>query len=166
MMKHGSPGVPIEIERKFLVTGEGWREGARSVSIRQGYLARSDQVVVRVRVADQRATLTIKGKSSGLTTPEFEYPIPLDHAESLLALCDHAIVEKVRYLVPHRGHEWEVDVFSGENAGLILAEIELDCEDEAFSLPAWVGAEVSHDPRYKNARLCLEPYRADWDQAE
>lgn len=160
-MSDGAP-APIEIERKFLVTGDGWQFGARAISIRQGYLSRSADAVVRVRIADRVATLTIKGRARGLTTPEFEYPIPIDHAEPLLELCEAAIIEKIRHRVDYRGHIWEVDVFSGANAGLVLAEIELQTEDEAFSRPDWLGVEVTHDHRFKNARLCAEPFRTDW----
>ena len=155
-------GTPTEIERKFLVKSTGWRTDARPVSIRQGYLARSEEAVVRVRLADEQGTLTIKGKPTGIVTPEFEYPIPRDHAVSLLALCVGFTVDKTRYRVSHRGHDWEVDVFAGENAGLVLAEIELRVEEEAFSIPDWLGAEVTHDARFANARLCTEPFREDW----
>jgi adenylate cyclase len=154
--------VPVEIERKFLVRGEGWRDGAQPCAIRQGYLARSDEVVVRVRIADREATLTIKGRARGITAPEFEYLIPTDHAESLLTMCEAAIIEKTRYRVDCEGHTWEVDVFSGANTGLVLAEIELETEDEAFARPDWLGFEVTHDPRFKNVRLSLEPFRDDW----
>lgn len=155
-------GAPIEIERKFLVRSEGFRGGARAVSIRQGYLARTEEIVVRVRLADELATLTIKGKPTGITTPEFEYAIPREHAISLLALCGEATIEKTRYSVRHLDHVWEVDVFAGANDGLMLAEIELETEAETFSIPDWLGPEVTHDARFKNARLCIEPYRDDW----
>ncbi|MBW2389281.1 MAG: CYTH domain-containing protein [Deltaproteobacteria bacterium] len=158
----GGSRAPVEIERKFLVTGDAWQRGARAISIRQGYLARSADCVVRVRIADRAATLTIKGRAHGLTTPEFEYPIPTDHALPLLELCQAAIIEKTRYRVDHEGHSWEVDVFSGANAGLVLAEIELETEDEAFARPAWLGVEVTHDHRFKNSQLCVKPFRDDW----
>jgi adenylate cyclase len=154
--------APVEIERKFLVRGDGWREGASATSIRQGYLAHSADVVVRVRIADREATLTIKGRPRGFTTPEFEYPIPNEHAEHLLELCSTKIIEKIRHRVELDGHIWEVDVFSGANAGLVVAEIELESEDEAFTHPDWLGAEVTQDHRFKNARLCVEPFNPSW----
>jgi adenylate cyclase len=159
-----SPGTraPVEIERKFLTRAEGWREGARAISIRQGYLVQSPHTVVRVRIADRDATLTIKGRARGRTTPEFEYPIPTEHAEPLLALCEGRIIEKTRHRVDHEGHLWEVDVFSGANAGLVLAEIELETEDEVFSRPDWLGLEVTHDHRFKNSSLSVEPFQPAW----
>ncbi len=154
--------LPVEIERKFLVRGEGWRPGFRAVTMRQGYLAQSPEAVVRVRLADGEGTLTIKARARGITAPEFEYPIPHSHAQSLLALCEGSIIEKIRHHVDHQGHEWHVDVFSGANTGLVLAEIELETEQEPFALPDWLGIEVTDDLRFKNARLCLEPFRDDW----
>jgi CYTH domain-containing protein len=161
-----------EIERKFLVTGDGWRAGARGEQYRQGYLSTSPGRTVRVRVAGERAYLTIKGARAGLRRAEFEYEIPPDDAEALLAeLCEGPIIDKVRYRVAHGGLTWEVDEFAGENAGLIVAEVELLTEDQAIALPAWVGQEVSEDYRYTNAYLSQHPYRRwgldshDWTQA-
>ncbi|WP_343699002.1 CYTH domain-containing protein [Caulobacter sp.] len=139
----------LEIERKFLVASERWREAADSgVLIRQGYLARG-RASVRVRLLGDRAFLAIKGPRRGLTRHEFEYEIPWGEAELMLA--DYAaapMVEKTRFEVAHGRHVWEVDVYGGALTGLVLAEIELDREDEAFERPAWLGAEVSGDARF------------------
>ncbi|MBI5095956.1 MAG: CYTH domain-containing protein [Candidatus Hydrogenedentes bacterium] len=125
---------------------------------RQGYLYAGDPGTVRVRAMDDRAYLTVKGKATGISRDEFEYEIPLADAEIMLTLCEGLIIEKTRYLVPHQGHTWEVDVFDGANAGLIIAELELSDAAEAFELPAWVGDEVSLDRRYTNAYLSQHPY--------
>lgn len=152
-----------EIERKFLVTGEGWREGAVGVHIWQGYLSTTPERTVRVRLKGTRAFLTIKGLSVGARRAEYEYEIPVADAQELLStLCEQPTIDKVRYTLPHEGHTWEVDVFAGENAGLVVAEVELTHEDEAPILPPWVGQEVTDDPRYSNARLIAHPYRS-WD---
>lgn len=158
--------IPVEIERKFRVSGDGWREGARCTSIRQGYLARTSDSTVRVRIEDEDASLTIKTKSLGITSPEFEYEIPLAHADFLLGHCEGSIIEKTRHRVEHGNHTWEVDVFTGDNAGLIVAEIELTSEDEAFERPSWLGEEVTYDYRFKNSRLSLEPYSEAWSKLD
>jgi len=150
--------MPIETERKFLVTGTGWKEGATGTRISQGYLSLDPARTVRVRVAGDRAFLTIKGISRGLSRQEFEYPIPRDDAGQLLSLCLPAIVTKTRYYVEAKGHLWEVDVFHGDNEGLVMAEIELSCATEHVELPDWAGAEVSGDQRYYNASLAQHPY--------
>jgi adenylate cyclase len=148
-----------EIERKFLVDGR-WSPPGPGTPFCQGYIASAPGRTVRVRIEGTEGRLTIKGPASGLTRSEFEYPIPLDDARELLeSLCDRPFVEKVRYRVPHGNHVWEVDVFGGENAGLVVAEVELGAEDEDFSRPEWLGPEVSHDPRYANSRLAQVPYR-------
>ncbi len=152
----------VEIERKFLVNDDGWRGDASGERIVQGFLSTRKEATVRVRLGEGGASLTVKGAPVGLTAPEFEYPIPRDHAESMLVLCADAIVEKTRYRILVENHVFEVDVFEGRNRGLVIAEVELESEDEAFPRPAWLGREVSHDPRYKNARLALEPFRPDW----
>lgn len=151
--------VAVEIERKFLVTGDAWRNGS-GVLYRQGYLNRDKGRTVRVRIAGDAAFLTIKGQSVGATRAEFEYPIPVADAQALLALCDGPLIEKTRYLVLHAGHQWEVDEFAGDNAGLVVAELELASEDEAFDSPAWLGEEVTHDARYFNSNLATHPYRS------
>ena len=149
--------MALEIERKFLVTGVGWRtdDGQRIV---QGYLNRDKARTVRVRIAGNDAFLTIKGVSIGATRVEFEYPVPLADAEAMLALCDGPLIDKVRRRVPFGGLIWEVDEFAGDNAGLVVAEVELSSEDQAFDLPPWVGEEVTHDARYFNSNLAIRPY--------
>ena len=147
-----------EIERKFLVHTESWRR-ADAVEYAQGYLNRDRERTVRVRVAGDRAWLTIKGRSVGASRPEFEYEIPVADAEQLLALSDRPVVRKRRHLVPCGGFTWEVDEFLGDNEGLVVAEIELDAEDQTFEKPDWVGEEVTDDPRYFNSSLATEPYR-------
>jgi CYTH domain-containing protein len=145
--------MPIEIERKFLVTGNGWRNGSLGSRYCQGYLSRGN-TTVRVRRGDDWACLTIKGKGDGVVRPEFEYRIPVKDADELLAtLCRKPLVEKDRYSVKYDGRTWEVDVFHGSNAGLVLAEIELNHPDETFTLPPWVGREVTKDRRYANSSL-------------
>jgi adenylate cyclase len=153
--------VGLEIERKFLVAGEGWRQPAeRQTRFSQGYLSRDPARTVRVRTAGERAFLTIKGKTVGATRDEFEYEIPVDEAQALLALCEGPLIDKRRHLCEFQGRTWEVDEFFGDNAGLVVAEIELASEDEAFERPAWLGAEVTGDARYYNANLAAQPYRA------
>jgi CYTH domain-containing protein len=148
----------MEIERKFLVRGEPWHGGDGGTTLRQGYLSTQQNAVVRVRVADTLAWITVKGPTHGISREELEYEIP--HADGLLLLgmCDGAIIEKTRYRIPHAGRVWEVDVFAGENAGLVVAEIELAHEAEQFERPAWLGEEVSHDHRYTNSALSQIPY--------
>lgn len=159
--------MAVEIERKFLVASDAWRAPGLEVGrYRQGYLARGEACVVRVRIAGERAFLTLKGRALNLTRPEYEYDIPAHDAEAMLAqFAQGALVEKTRYLVPHAGRTWEVDVFHGENEGLVLAELELSREDEPFVRPPWLGREVSSEPRYQNASLALRPYRS-WPLAE
>ena len=147
----------IEIERKFLVVGDAWR-AAPGVPYAQGYLNRDKQRTVRVRVVRDQAWLTIKGANVGATRAEFEYAIPVADAEQLLALCDGPLVRKLRRVVVHEGSTWEVDEFQGDNAGLVVAEIELPSEDAPFERPDWLGAEVTHDPRYFNSSLATAPY--------
>ncbi|MGG6294291.1 CYTH domain-containing protein [Leptolyngbya sp. AN02str] len=149
----------IEIERKFLVTGDGWRSLATGTSYRQGYLMAAQGRTVRVRIAGYQGYLTIKGATQGLTRREFEYEIPLADAEEMLHhLCDRPLIEKTRYKIPFKGLMWEVDEFAGENQGLIIAEVELENEQQAIALPEWIGQDVSHDPRYYNAYLSKHPY--------
>ncbi|ARV19846.1 Inorganic triphosphatase [Curvibacter sp. AEP1-3] len=149
--------MAVEIERKFRVTGDAWRNDS-GVLYRQGYLNRDKVRTVRIRIAGSAAFLTIKGKSTGATRAEFEYPVPMDDAQALLALCDGPLIEKTRYIVLHAGHRWEVDEFAGDNAGLVVAELELSAEDEAFERPAWLGEEVTHDARYFNSNLATQPF--------
>jgi len=151
-----------EIERKFLVRSAEWsREATSARPLRQGYLAIDDGNTVRVRTDGQRAWLTIKGRGEGITRPEFEYEIPVADAAALLALCRGRLVEKTRHLVPVGALCWEIDEFAGDNAGLVVAEIELPAEDTPFLQPAWLGEEVTADPRYLNANLAVHPF-ARW----
>lgn len=154
--------MSVEIERKFLVRGIAWKTLGQSTSIRQGYLSTHPDRVVRLRIEDAVATLTIKGRSVGATRGEWEYPIPVDDANALLqTLCERPLIEKTRTRVVHDGMLWEVDEFFGDNLGLVVAEIELDTEDQLFTKPDWIGAEVTHDPRYFNSSLLKHPY-ANW----
>lgn len=152
--------MATEIERKFLVISDAWRAvAAPGVRFRQGYLSGTGKASVRVRVEGDAANLNIKSATLGVRRSEFEYPIPLDDANEMLDhLCSGGIVEKTRYLVTVGDHVWEVDVFEGQNDGLVVAEIELDHEDEGFERPAWAGEEVSHDQRYYNVYLADHPY--------
>lgn len=152
--------MATERERKFLVVSDGWKAGAVGTRYRQGYL--SFQPAVRVRIAGDQGYLTIKGPLQGMSRPEFEYPIPLEDALLLLeTLCHKPLIEKTRYRVPYGGHTWEVDVFEGENRGLVVAELELPSEQPPARWPDWVGEEVSDDPRYANASLVQHPY-SEW----
>ena len=148
----------VEIERKFLVKSDAWRAdadaGRRCI---QGYLISQGKKVLRVRHIGERAFLTIKGPRKGISRVEFEYEIPVSDAEELLAMCNTR-VEKTRYRVSFAGMIWELDCFSGANEGLTLAEIEFETEDQPFERPAWLGKEVSADPRYHNARLARHPF--------
>ncbi|PUA28501.1 MAG: adenylate cyclase [Cellvibrio sp. 79] len=149
--------MAIEIERKFLVHGDAWRD-APAVFYSQGYLSRAKERTVRVRVAGEEAFLTIKGITTGASRAEFEYPIPLWDARNLLALCEQPLIEKYRRKILHEGFVWEVDEFLGDNAGLVIAEIELPTEDTLFSKPLWAGVEVTSDTRYYNSNLASQPY--------
>lgn len=155
--------MATEIERKFLVTGESWRQAA-PLRICQGYLNRDIDRTVRVRIAGERGYLTIKGRAQNLARPEFEYEIPVADAEQLLRLCDGPILEKHRHVLIHGGSRWEVDEFHGDNEGLVVAEIELEREDQTFQRPPWLHTEVTHDPRYLNSNLTARPYRT-WYQS-
>ena len=151
----------VEIERKFLLAGDAWRALGEPVLLRQGYLSSDKERTVRVRVEGDRGTMTIKGKSVGATRSEWEYPIPLaDAAELLERLCEQPLIEKFRRRIVVGAHTWEVDEFLGANQGLVVAEIELASEDEQFDKPAWVGADVTDDPRYFNSSLIGLPYSA------
>lgn len=155
-----------EIERKFLVNGDRWRDLATGIHYRQGYLQRTKEKTVRVRIAGEKAFLTIKGQTIGIGRLEFEYPIPVaDAVEMLEKLGDRPQIEKKRYRIPVENFVWEVDEFFGENQGLIMAEIELQSEDQAFLKPDWIGVEVTHASRYYNANLVSYPY-SQWTSAE
>lgn len=155
--------VAVEIERKFLVRDESWRQAADSgVHFRQGYLVGAKHASVRVRIEGDLANINIKGATLGVRRQEFEYPIPLAEANELLdTLCEKPLIEKTRYTLTYGAHLWEIDQFEGENSGLVVAEIELADEDEPFERPAWLGEEVSADPRYYNVSLVKHPYR-EW----
>lgn len=144
-----------EIERKFLVKDDSWKALAKSSSIiRQGYLSSNAKATVRVRTwDDQRAAITLKGPTKGASRAEYEYEIPVADAFELLEMAKPHIIEKSRHIVPFGGLTWEIDVFEGRYDGLIIAEVELDSEDQAVELPDWVGDEVTHDDRYYNASL-------------
>jgi len=150
--------MAIEIERKFLILNTDFLEGLQGTEFKQGYLNR-EGATVRVRVAGDKAFLTIKGKTQGISRSEFEYPIPVNDAEAMLAtLCALPPIEKTRYLIDHANKCWEVDVFHGVNQGLIVAEIELNSENENVPLPNWIGVEVSHESRYFNSQLASHPF--------
>lgn len=146
----------VEIERKYLVDSDLWRaEVTRSARLVQGYF-RAEDATIRVRIQDEEGFLTIKGKTVGVTRGEWEVSLPKqDAVELIAAFCGGRVVEKTRHFLDFGGHEWVVDEFAGRHAGLVLAEIELDAEDAAFPRPAWLGAEVSHEPRYYNSALAL-----------
>lgn len=148
-----------EIERKYLVIDGVWKELATGTVYRQGYLSTVPERTVRVRVIGDKGYLTIKGLSVGATRDEFEYEIPGQDANELLRLCEPPIIEKTRYKIEFEGLIWEVDEFSGENTGLIIAEVELRHEHQEVILPAWVGDEVTYDPKYFNANLVKNPYQ-------
>lgn len=151
--------MPREIERKFLVRTDGWRGAATSSSeLRQGYLLNTPEKNVRVRKAGDRAWLTVKAAADGIARHEFEYEIPPADAAELLQLCEGPLIEKTRHLVPMGSLTWEIDEFEGDNAGLIVAEIELPSEETPFERPEWLGEEVTDDPRYLNASLVGNPY--------
>jgi len=148
-----------EIERKFLLSGDGWRGLAEGVEYRQGYLCASKERTVRVRIAGDKGFLTIKGATTGAARSEYEYEIPVAEAREMLdTLCPQPQIEKKRYTIPFRGCTWEIDEFFGRNQGLIVAEIELESEEQSFERPDWIGREVTGDPRYYNAALCTEPF--------
>lgn len=152
--------MATEIERKYLVTSDAWRHEATEILLlRQGYLSTDPECAVRVRISGSSAHLTIKGKNIGGAAPEFEYPIPVADAADLLDnLAKKPLIEKKRHLIPKGDLLWEVDEFFGENAGLVIAEVELDARDQAVPLPSWVGREVTGDARYYNASLVASPF--------
>jgi adenylate cyclase len=153
----------VEIERKFLVTDPSVVDGVGGTELRQGYLSRVAERTVRVRRSGDRAWVTVKGLSSGATRAEWEWEIPVADADGMLEICDGPVLEKTRYLVPFRGRTWEVDVFAGSNAGLVMAEVELEAADAPIALPPWAGLEVTGDPRYYNAYLAVTPI-SDWPE--
>lgn len=147
-----------EIERKYVVDPARWTPQGPGTPYRQGYLSSHPERVVRVRIAGDRAFLTIKGKTAGITRVEHEYPIPVADATELLALCETPLVEKTRHAEQHGGMTWEIDVFHGANAGLVMAEVELESETQRVEVPPWAIREVSDDPRYYNSNLIAHPF--------
>lgn len=149
-----------EIERKFLVKGTAWKALAPGTVYRQGYLSTVKERTVRVRTVGEKGFLTIKGVTTGVTRAEFEYEVPAADANAMLdGLCEKPLVEKTRYKIPLDGYTWEVDEFHGDNDGLVVAEVELKSADEKPPLPAWIGEDVSSDPRYFNSNLVKKPFK-------
>ena len=154
--------MPQEIERKFLVRNEDWCVPGTGIVYRQGYLCTVPERTVRVRLVRDQGFLTVKGITVGAARAEYEYEIPAGEAAEMLdELCERPLIEKTRYRVEHHGMVWEIDKFAGDNAGLIIAEVELEEEDQAVVLPDWVGKEVTGDRRYYNANLIAEPF-SEW----
>ena len=165
--------MPLEIERKYRVTSDAWRDQAHEVMpMAQGYLndtasldSGAQKASVRVRIQGEQAFLNLKSREIGHTRQEFDYPIPVDEARALLALCVGGLIDKRRHLVRHGGLLWEVDEFLGDNAGLVVAEVELEHADQAIDLPEWAGEEVTDQVRYYNLALAARPYR-QWPDGE
>jgi len=153
--------MALEIEKKFLVTGDFKKESTKATRITQGYLSSVPERTVRVRIKGDKGYITVKGigSASGATRYEWEKEIPVPEVEQLLAICEPGVIDKTRHLVVSGKHTFEVDVFYGENEGLVLAEVELSSEDEAFVKPGWLGREVTGDTRYYNSMLMKNPYK-------
>ena len=165
--------MPLEIERKYRLTSDAWRDQAHEViPMAQGYLndtasldSGAQKASVRVRIQGEQAFLNLKSREIGHTRQEFDYPIPVDEARALLALCVGGLIDKRRHLVRHGGLLWEVDEFLGDNAGLVVAEVELEHADQAIDLPEWAGEEVTDQVRYYNLALAARPY-SQWSETE
>lgn len=159
--------MATEIEHKFLLVNDDWRKQvSHAVAYRQGYLSNDKYASVRVRIAGDSATINVKGMTVGVQRPEYEYPIPLSDAHEMLnQLCRRPIIEKIRHFVDYGGKVWEIDEFSGDNAGLLVAEVELEQVGEAFAIPGWAGRDVSGVERYYNVALVHYPY-SQWTAAE
>lgn len=155
--------MAVEIERKFLLKDDSWRkEASAPVHYRQGYLTASDKSSVRIRIQGDKGFLNIKSATLGIARQEYEYSIPLEDAEKLLDdLCNKPLIEKKRYFIKRGFHTWEIDEFTGDNKGLVVAEVELQSENEEIEKPEWLAEEVSDDPRYYNVCLVSHPYK-DW----
>jgi len=151
--------VPLEIERKFLVNSNHYKIGAKSVDIMQAYLSIQENIAIRVRIEGFNASLTIKSKVSERVNREYEYSIPLDEAQSMIKMSQHSLITKTRFLVDYKRHTFEVDEFHGDNEGLVVAEIELENENELFEKPDWLDNEVTSDYRYLNSNLSKSPYK-------
>ena len=149
-----------EIEKKYLIDINKLPSLTQGIEIKQGYISTSLRATTRIRVAGDKAYLTLKGRTQGLTRTEFEYQIPIEDAIQMLAeFCEGSAIEKTRYLVKQSKHTWEIDVFHGDNHGLVVAEIELGSEDESYDLPEWVTEDVSHEVKYCNSNLLTNPYK-------
>lgn len=154
--------MPKEIERKFLIKNDEWKiKASAPKTIKQGYLNTEKERTVRVRIKGDQGFLTIKGKTVGMTRLEFEYPIPVAEAEELLQLCEKPLIEKERFIVAIGSLHWEIDIFTGDNQGLKLAEVELEDEKQFVEIPDWVGEEVTSDQRYYNSSLVKLPFK-EW----
>jgi len=153
--------MPIEIEHKFLIKDDSWKQSIeKSIQYKQGYMISDNKRSVRIRISDQKSWLNIKSATIGTQRQEFEYEIPYNEGLEILgSLCEKPYIEKTRYIVKHQLHTWEIDVFSGDNEGLIVAEIELKTIGEAFEKPEWLGNEVTSERKYYNNSLCKEPYK-------
>lgn len=149
-----------EIERKFLVKESNWQKSSKGSLIQQGYIVIRKEKVVRIRIMNDKGYLSIKGTTTGATRNEYEYEIPLEDARQMLNnLCEKPILEKHRYKINQGGMTWEIDIFHGDNEGLIVAEIELEYEDQEFEKPDWVDMEVTDDPKYFNSNLVKNPFK-------
>lgn len=147
----------IEIEHKYLVKGDSYRwESTEKSEIMQGFLSRNPERTVRVRIRDDKGFITIKGKGTGASHPEFEYEVPLEDAMHMITLCEPPVIVKTRYIVEHKGNRWEVDEFHDALQGLVIAELEVPSEDCTFPLPDFIGKEVTGDPRYYNSQLGVQ----------
>lgn len=148
-----------EIERKFLIDISGIESIGSGSRIKQGYISTTDNTAVRIRVSGAVAYLTLKGENQGATRPEFEYEIPIEDANEIIKeLCSGPVIDKTRYLVEHGSHTWEIDVFHGDNDGLVIAEVELESETEKVDLPKWVINEVTGEVKYYNTSLLDNPF--------
>lgn len=155
--------MATEIERKFLLKNDNWKLlVSKSIEIKQGYLNSNSNRTVRVRITNEKAYLTIKSKSENISRAEFEYEIPKSEALELIDLCEKPIISKTRNIVNNNNHTWEIDEFDGDNKGLILAEIELESENQQFLKPDWIGKEVSSDNKYYNSNLIKNPFK-NWE---
>jgi len=152
--------MAIEIERKFLVKETPFHLAKRSLRIRQGYIVNDQKQVIRVREKGDQYFLTLKGNNIGISRLEFDFPISKEDADELIKhFCQTALIDKTRHYVEHKGHTWEVDEFHGSNDGLIVAEIELETEDETFDIPDWAGEEVTSEEKYYNMNLATHPFK-------
>jgi adenylate cyclase len=152
--------MPVEIERKFLVKDDSWKISAKGTKYIQGYLSKEKDSTIRIRIAGDEAFITIKSKVVGFSRQEYEYEIPISDAKDILdRMCFKPLIIKTRYQIKYQGNTWEVDVFDGDNEGLILAEIELSSETQNFEKPSWIGEEVTGDIRYYNSNLVNNPYK-------